>query len=272
MVDVEKLKELEAELKSAAISDEVVDAKLKALQGEVSVLKYSDTLSKVSVDVAKYQLNNGGAKMMAVTIRENLTEQEFVLSMRTVLEMSADLKRKLNPNGMLYDNDFNIIKSLVLLKAELCTDVVMVDSFPVLDEEDSCDSCDSYKALYDSLIEDFVSGAEYVTTAPDKFIDEDNGYVGLYCKDFNMVGRNVVLMSADALMRTLEICDKSEFISVMRWWRDNGLLWIRVTSKKTERMQVKHRIAGTDKYLWYAVVIPQNINLDTVDTVDTDIS
>ncbi len=269
MVDVEKLKELEAELKSAAISDEVVDSKLKALQGEVSVLKYSDTLSKVSVDVAKYQLNNGGARMMAVTIRENLTEQEFVLSMRTVLEMSADLKRKLNPNGVLYDNDFNIIKSLVLLKAELCTDVVIVDSFPVLDDESSCSS---YKAFYDSLIEDFTSGAECITSVPNMFIDEDNGYVGLYCKDFKVVGRNIVLMSSDALMRALEICDKSELVSIMRWWRDNGLLWVNETSKKTERMQVKHRIGGTDTYLWYAVVIPENINLDTVVTVDTVIS
>ncbi len=269
MVDVEKLKELEAELKSAAISDEVVDAKLKALQGEVSVLKYSDTLSKVSVDVAKYQLNNGRARMMVVTIRENLTEQEFVLSMRTVLEMSADLKRKLNPNGVLYDNDFNIIKSLVLLKAELCTDVVIVDSFPVLDDE--C-SCSPYRALYDTLIEEFVSGAEYVTSAPDRFIDEDNGYVGLFCKDFRIVGRNVVLMSAECLMSALEICDMHEFKSVMRGWRDNGLLWVSDAAKKTERLQVKHRLKGADRYLWYAVVIPPDVNLDTVVTVDTVIS
>lgn len=266
MINVDVLKVLEAELESASNSDEVVDVKLKALQDEVSVLKYSDTLSKISVVVTKYQLNSGGAKLMVVTIRENLTEQKFVLSMRTVLEMSSDLKRHLNPNGVLYDNDFNIIKSLVLLKAELCTDVVMVGSFPVLDDESSCNS---YKALYDALIEDFVSGTEYVTTVPDKFIDEDNGYVGLYYKNFEEVGRNVVLMRTEALMQALEICDKNSFISVMRHWRDNGLLWLRESSRRTERLQVKHRITGTDTYLWYAVVIPQNINLDTVDTVVT---
>ena len=264
MINVDVLKVLKAELESASNSDEVVDIKLKALRDEVSVLKYSDTLSKISVDVTKYQLNDGVAKMVAITICEKLTEQKFILSMRTVLEMSADLKRKLNPNGLLYDNDFNIIKSLVLLKAELCTEVVMVDSFPILDDE--C-SYSSYKSLYDSLIEDFVSGAEYITTNPNSFIDEDSGYVGLFCKDFRIVGGNVVLMSAECLMSALEICDMNEFKAVMRCWRDNGLLWVSDAAKKAERLQVKHRISGISKYSWYAVKIPQNINLDTVDTV-----
>ena len=262
--------ELKNILEFAACNNE--DARMDELSGEVEVLKTSSVFLKVSISVEKMQLKADGSKKIVVTIREKLTDVELTLSLGSVMKMSDDLKSTLNVNGVLFDNDFVSIQNVALTLAELCTDVVMVDSFPVLDDESSCNSCVSYKALYDSLIEDFVSGAEYVTTAPDKFIDEDYGYIGLYCKDFNMVGRNVVLMSTDALMQALEICDKNSFISIMRYWRDNGLLWVRETSKKAERMQVKHRIAGTDTYLWYAVLIPENINLDTVVTVDTVIS
>lgn len=263
--------ELRNILETAACgSDENI--RLNELSEEVKILRNSSVFSKVSISVEKMQLKCDGSKKIVVSIKERLTDVEFKLSLGSVMRMSDELKSRLNVNGVLYENEFVAIQNVALTLAELCTDVVVVDTFPVLDDESSCTSGGSYKALYDSLIEDFVSGAEYVTIAPDKFIDEDNGYVGLYCKDFEEVGRNVVLIRTEALMQVLEICDKASFISVMRYWRDNGLLWIRVTSKKTERMQVKHRIAGTDKYLWYAVVIPQNINLDTVDTVDTDIS
>ena len=260
--------ELKNILETAACgSDEKV--RLNELSDEVMILKNSSVFSKVTISVEKMQLRSDGTKKIVVTIRERLTDVEFKLSLGSVMKMSADLKSKLNVNGVLFENDFVSIQNIALTLSELCTDVVVVDSLPVLDDEGSCNS---YKALYDALIEDFVSGAEYVTTVPDMFIDEDNGYVGLYCKDFNMVGRNVVLMSADDLMQALEICDKTSFISIMRCWRDSGLLWVRETSKKTERMQIKHRIAGTDKYLWYAVAIPENINLDTVVTADTVIS
>lgn len=260
--------ELKSILETAACGSNE-DARLNELSAEVELLRNSSIFSKVAISVEKLQLKSDGTKKIVVTIKERLTDVEFKLSLGSVMKMSDDLKSKLNVNGVLFENDFVSIQNIALTLAELCTDVVIVDSFPVLDNESSCSS---YKALYDSLIEDFASGAECITSVPDKFIDEDNGYVGLYCKDFNVVGRNIVLMSSDTLMRALEICDKSEFISVMRLWRDNGLLWVRETSKKSERLQVKHRIAGTDKYLWYAVVIPQNINLDTVDTVDTVIS
>lgn len=267
-------RELKNMLESAACSSDE-NVRLNELSEEVNILKNSSVFSKVSISVKKLQLKCDGSKKIVVTIKERLTDVEFKLSLGSVMKMSADLKLKLNVNGILYETDFVSIQNIALTLAELCTDVVMVDSFPVLDDEGSGNSYGSYKTLYDSLIEDFVSGTEYVTNTANKFIDEDNGYVGLYCKDFNMVGRNVVLMGTEALMQALEICDKTSFISVMRCWRDNGLLWVRETSKKTERMQVKHRITGTDTYLWYAVVIPQNINLDTVDTVvtsDIDIS
>lgn len=243
------------------------DARLNELSAEVELLRNSSIFSKVAISVEKLQLKSDGTKKIVVTIKERLTDVEFKLSLGSVMKMSDDLKSKLNVNGVLFENDFVSIQNVALTFAELCTDVVIVDSFPVLNDESSCNSCVSYEALYDSLIEDFVSGTEYVTNTADKFIDEDNGYVGLYCKDFKVLGRNVVLLSADALMRALEICDKSEFISVMRWWRDNGLLWVSDAAKKTERLQVKHRLKGADRYLWYAVVIPENIKLDTVDTV-----
>lgn len=260
--------ELKSILETAACGSNE-DARLNELSAEVELLRNSSIFSKVAISVEKLQLKCDGSKKIVVTIKERLTDVEFKLSLGSVMKMSDDLKSKLNANGVLFENDFVSIQNIALTLAELCTDVVMIDSFPVLDDEGSCNS---YKALYDALIEDFVSGAEYVTTVPDKFIDEDNGYVGLYCKDFEEVGRNVVLIRTEALMQALEICDKASFISVMRYWRDNGLLWVRETSKKAERMQVKHRIAGTDTYLWYAVVIPENINLDTVVTVDTVIS
>jgi len=260
--------ELKNLLESAACGSNE-DERLNELSAEVEVLKNSNIFSKVVISVDKLQLKCDGSKKIVVTIKEKLTDIEFKLSLGSVMKLSDDLKSKLNVNGILYETDFVSIQNVALTLAELCTNVVMVDAFPVLDDDVSYSSCSSYKALYDSLIEDFASGAEYVTAAPDKFIDKDNGYAGLYCKDFETVGRNVVLMSTETLMRTLEICDKNLFISVMRWWQGNGLLWVRESSKKTERMQVKHRIGGTDKYLWYAVVIPPDINLDTVVTVDT---
>jgi len=263
--------ELKNLLESAACGSNE-DARLNELSDEVEVLKNSNVFSKVSISVEKMQLKCDGSKKIVVTIKERLTDIELKLSLGSVMKMSADLKVQLNVNGVLYETDFVAIQNVALTLAELCTDVVMVDAFPVLDDKDSGNSFGSCKALYDSLIEDFVSGAEFVTTAPDKFIDEDNGYIGLYFKDFNMVGRNVVLMSTDALMQALEIYDIKGFISVMRCWRDNGLLWVSDAAKKTERLQVKHRITGIDTYLWYAVVIPQNTNLDTVVTVDTVIS
>lgn len=263
--------ELKNILETAACgSDE--NARLNELAGEVEILKNSSIFSKVNISVEKLQLKCDGSKKIVVTIREKLTDVEFKLSLGFVMKMSDDLKSKLNVNGVLFENDFVAIQNVALTLAELCTDVVMVDELPVLDDESSCVSGGSYRALYDTLIEDFVSGAEYVTTVPDNFIDEDNGCVGIYCKDFEEVGRDVVLMRTEALMQALEICDKNSFISVMRHWRDNGLLWLRESSKRTERLQVKHRISGTDTHLWYAVVIPQNINLDTVVTVDTVIS
>ena len=245
------------------------NVRLNELSEEVKILKNSSVFSKVSISVEKMQLKCDGSKKIVVTIKERLTDIEFKLSLGSVMKMSVDLKVQLNVNGVLYETDFVAIQNVALTLAELCTDAIMVDSFPVLDYEGSCNS---YKALYDALIEDFVSGAEYVTAVPNKFIDKDNGYIGLYCKDFEEVGRNVVLMRTEALMQALEICDKNSFISVMRHWRDNGLLCLRESSKRTERLQVKHRITGTDTYLWYAVVIPQNTNLDTVVTVDTVIS
>lgn len=263
--------ELKSILETAACGSNE-DARLNELSAEVELLRNSSIFSKVAISVEKLQLKSDGTKKIVVTIKERLTDVEFKLSLGSVMKMSDDLKSKLNVNGVLFENDFVAIQNVALTLAELCTDVVVVDALPVLDDEGSCNSCSSYKALYDSLIEDFVSGAEYITTAPDEFIDEDNGYIGLYCKNFNMLGRNVVLMGADELMRTLEIYDKNYFTSIMRDWRDNGLLWVRETSKKAERMQVKHRISGTSKYSWYAIVIPPDINLDTVVTVDTVIS
>ena len=144
--------ELKSILETAACGSNE-DARLNELSAEVELLRNSSIFSKVAISVEKLQLKSDGTKKIVVAIKERLTDVEFKLSLGSIMKLSDDLKSKLNVNGVLFKNDFVSIQNVALTLAELCTDVVMVDSFPVLDNESSCTSGGSYKALYDSMEE-----------------------------------------------------------------------------------------------------------------------
>ena len=195
-----------------------------------------------------------------VTLKELLTNKTFRLSLYSILTLPKAIKDSINPNGTLNSADFGSIQNVAELLSELTTDATLVDEFPVLDEEVSSKT---YKALYAALIEDFTSGAISVTAYPENFVDEDYGYKGLLCKDFGQSGKNVILMSAEDLKNAIDVEDRTELKSIMRCWSKENMLFVTDSAKKAGRLQVKHRMSGTSKYSWYAVVVPKDVTIDT---------
>lgn len=245
------------------------EARLEELSGEVEVLKNNIVFSKVAISAEKFQLKYDGTKKVIITIKERLTDNEFKLSLGAVMRMSANLKERINVNGLLREADFISIQNISLTLAELCSDVSIVDSFPMVDDEETINS-NYFKALYESLIEDLINGILFVTESSKDFTNEDKEYVGLLCKKFGSLGKDVILMSTEALKEALEICDMTKFKSIMRCWRKCGFLFVNESAANTGRMQIRHRLKGTDKYSWYAIVLPKGANLGTVSTVGTN--
>ena len=264
MVNTEDLKK---KLEAASLEFNK-ESSLEALTGEVEVLTSSSVFSKVAITAEKLQLKRDGSKKVVVTIVERLTENEFKLSLSAVMQMSGQLKTRLNINGLLQETDYVAIKNIALTLAKLCSESKIVDSFPILDDECSCNR-GYYEALYQSLIEVFTNNILEVTDVPEDFLDFEKGYSGLLCRKSLVAGRTVILMATDELMSALEIYDKAEFQAIMRSWREAGYIYVSESNRIAGRMQVKHRLPGTKKYSWYCVLPPKGISLDTVSTVRT---
>ena len=85
----------------------------------------------------------------------------------------------------------------------------------------------------------------------------------MLCKDFGQSGKNVILMSAEDLKSAIDVEDKTELKSIMRCWSKENMLFVTDSAKKAGRLQIKHRISGTSRYSWYAVILKDvNINTD----------
>lgn len=249
--------DLKIRLQTAAFSVNE-EEKLEELANRVELLENCPVFSKVAISVERFKLKDGGEEKLVVTLKELLTHKVFRLSLYSVLT-SKELQ-KINVNGVLNSADIGAIQNVAELLSELTTDATLVDEFPVLDEEVSSKT---YKALYAALIEDFTSGAISVTAYPENFVDEDYGYKGLLCKDFGHSGKNVILMSAEDLKNAIDVEDRTELKSIMRCWSKENMLFVTDSAKKAGRLQVKHRMAGTSKYSWYAIVVPRDVTIDT---------
>lgn len=249
--------DLKIRLQTAAFSVNE-EEKLEELANRVELLENCPVFSKVAISVERFKLKDGGEEKLVVTLKELLTHKVFRLSLYSVLT-SKELQ-KINVNGVLNSADIGAIQNVAELLSELTTDATLVDEFPVLDEEVSSKT---YKALYAALIEDFTSGAISVTAYPENFVDEDYGYKGLLCKDFGQSGKNVILMSAEDLKNAIDVEDRTELKSIMRCWSKENMLFVTDSAKKAGRLQVKHRMAGTSKYSWYAIVVPRDVTIDT---------
>lgn len=251
--------ELKNKLQAAALSFNE-EERVEELANDVETLLYSPVFSKLALSVERFKLKDSNEEKIVVTIKERLTNKVFKLGLGSVMTMSKELKSKININGVLLECDFNALKNVSEVLAELSTDATLVDEFPVLDEEVSSKT---YKALYAALIEDFTSGAISVTAYPENFVDEDYGYKGLLCKDFGQSGKNVILMSAEDLKNAIDVEDRTELKSIMRCWSKENMLFVTDSAKKAGRLQIKHRISGTSRYSWYAVILKDvNINTD----------